>query len=820
MASFLTGLGRGIGSAAQGYLKGQNLGEAERFRRQQIDEANALKLLLSKQRVRTEKEELPYEVQSFLDTRSRIYGPQGDYRERLDWEGSGNERVYGLVSQSLARYGPRAARLALAIASQPEGSDTAALQEELGRITGQGQAPTPTFLQPGAGPAQPAQAFGSIGEFIAAQPRQAPPSFADQVKPSMRAGYQYGPTDLEAARAGLVGAQTLGTDARTARTLALTPEEVRNLQARTGDIGFQQDLSKRRLNLDAAQADFNNALNGAKFRVLTGQQDYRLQQETWGDLLSAAVRLYYNGGNPADALRPLLFERGAYGMATPNPAAISRYLGALGVPEADQQAILQGFGAGGGGGMIGSAPGGAPQQQPGAPAAPPPSAGAPGAPGQPVTPEAAKVALDAAVGSLRQAGVSPNITSTTRSREEQKRLYARYKAGKGPVAAPPGRSKHEHGLAVDINVPEAQQQQLEAMMAAHGYVRTVPSERWHFEYKGTGQGQPAAAPAAAAAPAGGGGMVAPGGGGNPQAQAFVDNALTPQGAPPSPFAPDTLEGRIWAQYTRGVPADEILRQFKGTAWEQTAQQVVDYANDRQRQRRFAGVPVPDRFGAQAPEPTNFAGTLGYAAVGVPTVSTSPIEPSAGFGTRAPVQRPVIEVTPAAPAEVAAAPPAGTPPLSTAAPAPAPRPGGPSIMAPPAPLRTRPGPSLMGAPGVQPGPSLMAGPEAGGQPQVIPTPEAVIQGPALNLNAPSAEVNPKSPEQLRARKELQQQWFKHELAPGIRKWLARHKIMNAVTQREVFKVAISELGAQVERLPKKQREQAIFNLLEQTFKPAS
>lgn len=37
-----------------------------------------------------------------------------------------------------------------------------------------------------------------------------------------------------------------------------------------------------------------------------------------------------------------------------------------------------------------------------------------------------------------------------RSREEQAALYRRHLAG-GPLAAPPGRSPHEHGLAVDFH---------------------------------------------------------------------------------------------------------------------------------------------------------------------------------------------------------------------------------------------------------------------------------------------------------------------------------------------------------------------------------
>ena len=48
-------------------------------------------------------------------------------------------------------------------------------------------------------------------------------------------------------------------------------------------------------------------------------------------------------------------------------------------------------------------------------------------------------------------GVSINFTSAVRSRAEQERLYALYKAGKMPyVVALPGTSRHERGLALDI----------------------------------------------------------------------------------------------------------------------------------------------------------------------------------------------------------------------------------------------------------------------------------------------------------------------------------------------------------------------------------
>lgn len=48
------------------------------------------------------------------------------------------------------------------------------------------------------------------------------------------------------------------------------------------------------------------------------------------------------------------------------------------------------------------------------------------------------------------AGIGGRVTSGVRSREEQAILYARYKAGTGSLAAPPGHSDHEVGNALDI----------------------------------------------------------------------------------------------------------------------------------------------------------------------------------------------------------------------------------------------------------------------------------------------------------------------------------------------------------------------------------
>lgn len=82
-----------------------------------------------------------------------------------------------------------------------------------------------------------------------------------------------------------------------------------------------------------------------------------------------------------------------------------------------------------------------------------------------------------------------------RTYNDQAKLYAAYKAGHGNLAAPPGTSKHETGLALDISRSTAAQawaanggvllkvKSGEKIRANDfGWFRTVPSEAWHFTY--------------------------------------------------------------------------------------------------------------------------------------------------------------------------------------------------------------------------------------------------------------------------------------------------------------------------------------------------
>ena len=71
------------------------------------------------------------------------------------------------------------------------------------------------------------------------------------------------------------------------------------------------------------------------------------------------------------------------------------------------------------------------------------------------------------------------INSTLRTPEEQAKLYADYQNG-GTVAAPPGQSKHENGLAVDIQQGKGDSQAIR-ILNSHGLHQTVKGDEVHFE---------------------------------------------------------------------------------------------------------------------------------------------------------------------------------------------------------------------------------------------------------------------------------------------------------------------------------------------------
>lgn len=88
----------------------------------------------------------------------------------------------------------------------------------------------------------------------------------------------------------------------------------------------------------------------------------------------------------------------------------------------------------------------------------------------------------------RRDGVNLNVVSGFRTMDEQRSLYAAYKAGRGNLAAPPGYSQHQNGVAVDIETggsrTSASFRWLRENGANFGFRNTVPSEPWHWQFMG------------------------------------------------------------------------------------------------------------------------------------------------------------------------------------------------------------------------------------------------------------------------------------------------------------------------------------------------
>ena len=69
---------------------------------------------------------------------------------------------------------------------------------------------------------------------------------------------------------------------------------------------------------------------------------------------------------------------------------------------------------------------------------------------------------DWCLATLESYGIAGTVTSGVRSTEKQQQLYTAYISGQSSiVAAPPGRSAHEYGLALDFVVDEGKNSDLQ-----------------------------------------------------------------------------------------------------------------------------------------------------------------------------------------------------------------------------------------------------------------------------------------------------------------------------------------------------------------------
>jgi len=78
-------------------------------------------------------------------------------------------------------------------------------------------------------------------------------------------------------------------------------------------------------------------------------------------------------------------------------------------------------------------------------------------------------------------GVTLHIVSGFRDYPTQERLRQEL----GAQAAQPGRSRHQSGIALDLNAygeDSAEYKWLKANATDHGFIRTVSTETWHWVY--------------------------------------------------------------------------------------------------------------------------------------------------------------------------------------------------------------------------------------------------------------------------------------------------------------------------------------------------
>lgn len=641
-----SGLGRGLGAAAVGYGAGENRGEALAWQRMQQEKANQLRLLAAQKAVRPPDDPLP--LKSLYQERTRVYS-SNDPTALRNWIESGMEDVFQQVNTSFAQGGASAALGVYGTAARPVGS--------------------PVEQMAGAGNPYAGRQFLSPPPAAAAGPKATGrpalnPEFAPRYSPK---------TD----------AQTKNIGAQTNEINTLLPHKEAKLVDDLLNAQFTRGRLMRNDEWDRAADTFKMWLDRFKAQVDQQQGDTALLARTFSDMMTYAGKLQQAGGQVGRDLMPFLKSRGAGGAEFLNVPVARQLLAQRGYNDQQIRTILGGWQGVqvDRGGAVG-APGGS-QQAGGPPTLPPVGGAAPPIPGSFMganvnlegMPSNAREALNWAVQDLSQAGITPRIVSAHRDRAKQAQLYADYKAGRGNLAAPPGTSQHEHGRAVDIHVPKNQQARLEQVMGARGYVRTVKSEPWHFEYQGSDS--PSAAPAGGqAAPSGSpslSGVGLPGGGtGAP--------GMNPFGATPevqNPYHPEneSFEWNVVTALTNGRPGQQIVDDLRNMGRPDDSARAAAIITNFMSRRQSAGGPPQPNTSSTLPSPPS-PGTLDYTAAdyarfaggaappGTPVVPTRQIV-SGVIGQQPEVVPATAPPAPAAPEMVAGPPAPAAPPPATA-----------------------------------------------------------------------------------------------------------------------------------------------------------
>jgi len=99
----------------------------------------------------------------------------------------------------------------------------------------------------------------------------------------------------------------------------------------------------------------------------------------------------------------------------------------------------------------------------------------------------AAAAFKAMQASAARDGVNLSATSGFRSMGEQQALYQKYLNGTGNLAARPGYSNHQDGIAMDIGGINGRGTAADSWLRAHAAqfgFRNLPAEFWHYDFVG------------------------------------------------------------------------------------------------------------------------------------------------------------------------------------------------------------------------------------------------------------------------------------------------------------------------------------------------
>jgi len=97
------------------------------------------------------------------------------------------------------------------------------------------------------------------------------------------------------------------------------------------------------------------------------------------------------------------------------------------------------------------------------------------------------VYLIAMIEAANEEGIDLRVTSGFRTMQEQQTLFNHSQGTNSVLVSKPGFASHQTGIAVDFNIYNKQGKVYEWLVKnayRFGFIRTIPNERWHWEYWG------------------------------------------------------------------------------------------------------------------------------------------------------------------------------------------------------------------------------------------------------------------------------------------------------------------------------------------------